>query len=187
MILEVELKFRLADGKAVEEQLRARGAVEQSLVTHSDRYFNHPSRNFRETDEAFRIRSVGATNFLTYKGAVIGSVAKTRHEIEVGIDDGQDAAAKIDEMVRLLGFRFVREVRKTRRNLSLAWQGHQFELAVDDVPPLGTFLEIELIAESGQREQAEKAVWELAHSLGLSVSEKRSYLDLLLESDGGVR
>lgn len=187
MSLEVELKFRLNDTGMVEEQLRQRGAVEQSAVTHSDRYFNHPSRDFRQTDEAFRIRSVGSDNFLTYKGAVIGSTAKTRHEIEIGVADGPTAASKLDEMVRLLGFRFVREVRKSRRTLSLEWQGHHFELAIDDVSPLGRFLEIELIAESDQREQAEAAVWALAHSLGLTVSEKRSYLDLLLESDGSLR
>ena len=187
MNLDVELKFRLADVRTLEEQLRRLGTVELSSVTHSDRYFNHPSRDFRSTDEAFRIRSVGTSNFVTYKGAVMGSVAKTRHEIEVGMADGPDAAAKIDEMVRLLGFRFVREVKKTRRNLSLDWDDHHYELAIDDVPPLGTFLEIELIAEAGHREQAEAAVWKLAHHLGLSVQERRSYLDLLLESDGSLR
>ena len=187
MNLEVELKFRLPDAQTIEAQLRTRGAVEQSSVSHSDRYFNHPSRDFRTTDEAFRIRSVGTSNYLTYKGAVIGNRAKTRHEIEVGIDDGTDAATKIDEMARLLGFRFVREVRKHRRNLSLEWDGHHFELAIDEVPPLGTFLEIELIADSDQREQAEAAVWKLAQSLGLSVPERRSYLDLLLETDGSLR
>lgn len=117
------------------------------------------------------------------QGGSPGTVAKTRHEIEVGIADGANAAGQFDQIVRLLGFRFVREVRKQRRAISLKWNGRVFELSLDEVPGLGRFLEIELIAESDSRHEAEVAVWELARSLGLSVAESRSYLDLLVESD----
>ena len=181
---EVELKFRLAATQQVEACLREWGAVERTIVSHVDRYFNHPARDFRVTDEAFRIRSVGDGNCVTYKGAVLGNVAKTRHEIEIAIADGPDAARQFFEMVNLLGFRFVREVGKTRRSFALRWSGSEFELAIDEVPGLGGFLEIELLAEADRRDAAEAAVWELARALGLSVAEPRSYLDLLLESDG---
>jgi adenylate cyclase class 2 len=180
MQYEVELKFRLDDIEAVESTLRRLGAIERSKDSHTDRYFNHPSRDFRSTDEAFRIRSVGDANRLTYKGAVLGTVAKTRHEIEVGFEPGTESAERLFEMVEMLGFRFVLEVRKSRRSMTLDRNGRHFELAFDEVPPLGRFLEIELIAEDDAREAAETAVWDLAHSLGLTVAEPRSYLDLLL-------
>lgn len=163
-----------------------RGALERDVVSHVDRYFNHPARNFRSTDEAFRIRSVGHENFVTYKGAVVGSVAKSRHEIEVGLAPGAESAAQFFEMVTILGFRFVLEVRKSRRSFALAWNQTLFELAVDDVPGLGRFLEIEILAAADQREIAEAEVWHLARSLGLGDAEPRSYLDLLLESDGAT-
>ena len=180
MQFEVELKFRLDHFQPVETALRQLGAIEQSVDSHVDQYFNHPSRDFRETDEAFRIRSVGDANRLTYKGAVVGAVAKTRHEIEVGFDPGSESAERLFDLVKMLGFRFVLEVRKTRRSMSLNRNGRHFELALDEVPPLGRFLEIELLAENEGREEAEAAVWELACELGLSVAESRSYLDLLL-------
>lgn len=183
---EVELKFQLDNSELVEASLRKLGAMELPVVTHVDRYFNHPSRNFRETDEAFRIRSVGESNYVTYKGAVIGTVAKTRHEIEIGFANGEGSAKRFVEMVTLLGFRFVRDVRKTRRSMSLDWNGHHFDLALDEVSPLGRFLEIELCVEDNQREASESAVWSLARALGLSDPERRSYLDLLLESDGTI-
>ncbi len=183
MTYEVELKFRLDQFPIIESELRKLGAVEQSVVIHVDRYFNHPSRDFRSTDEAFRIRSVNGTNCVTYKGAVIGNVAKTRHEIEVEFANGEQAAANFFEMIGLLGFRFVREVRKTRRSFTLNWNCGDFELALDEVPELGCFVEIEQIAERANRETAEAAVWQLARSLGLSNAESRSYLDLLLEYD----
>ncbi|WP_010584566.1 class IV adenylate cyclase [Schlesneria paludicola] len=186
MKYEVELKFRLERAQDVEAAVLALGACEHAPVSHCDRYFNHPSRDFRTTDEAFRIRSVDGSNAVTYKGPKIGTVAKTRHEIEVGFDHGPDSLQKLDEIVRMLGFRFVREVRKSRRTFTLDVSGRDFELALDDVPGLGPFLEIELIAEADGRDAAEKAVWELAGKLGLSVPETRSYLDLLIESDGLV-
>jgi adenylate cyclase class 2 len=184
MSYEVELKFRLENVLRVEEFLCRLGCVENSVMPHIDRYFNHPCRDFRTTDEAFRVRSVGEANCLTYKGAVIGRVAKTRREIEIPFIDGSDNADKLREMVELMGFRFVREVRKTRRSMTLDWSGRRYELALDEVPPLGCFLEIEVFADDDQRENAEKAVWNLAHELGLTVAEPRSYLHLLLESDG---
>ena len=187
MKYEVELKFRLETFEVVEPALRQMGAIESSVVSHVDRYFNHPSRDFRSTDEAFRIRSVGDHNCVTYKGAVIGEVAKTRHEIEVGFADGSQSAEQMLEIVRLLGFRFVREVRKTRRSFRLKWHGRDYELAFDQLPELGCFLEIELIADCDDRNAAESAVWELARSLGFSDAEQRSYLDLLLECDDNGR
>lgn len=186
MNYEVELKFRLADVVSTEARLKEMGAVESSTVSQIDRYFNHPSRDFHVTDEAFRIRSVGDANCVTYKGAVTGTVAKTRHEVEVDFAAGADAAKKLVDVLQLLGFRFVREVRKVRRPL-IVTRGHDcYHLAIDTVVPLGQFLEIELLADASERERAEAAVWELAGLLGLTVAEPRSYLDMLLESDDSV-
>ncbi len=185
-LYEVELKFRIETSRPIEVELQQSGAVEVDVVSHVDRYFNHPSRDFRSTDEAFRIRSIGEVNCVTYKGAVQGTVAKTRHEIEVEFAEGAVEAQKLFEMVQLLGFRFVREVRKTRRSYTLSKNRFDFVLAVDDVPGLGRFLEIEVLAKNDRREAAEAAVWKLAHSLNLTAAESRSYLDLLLESDGSL-
>ncbi len=186
-LYEVELKFRIEPSRAIEDELQQSGAVDVVVVSHVDRYFNHPSRDFRLTDEAFRIRSIGEGNCVTYKGPVQGIVAKTRREIEVEFANGEEAAHQIFLMVQLLGFRFVREVRKTRRSYTLSKNQFDYVLAVDDVPRLGRFLEIEVLAENDRREAAEAAVWELAHFLNLTVAEPRSYLDMLLESDGSLK
>lgn len=183
MKYEVELKFRLNDLLSMESRLRELKSIERGTVVQVDRYFNHPSRDFRTTDEAFRIRSINDRNRVTYKGAVIGSVAKTRHEIEVSFADGAEAAQKLIEIVDMLGFHFVREVRKTRRSYSLAWCGRDYDIALDDVPPVGQFLEIELTSDGQERERTEAAVWNLATQLGLSEAESRTYLQMLLESD----
>ena len=180
MQYEVELKFPLPDSRNVLARLASLGAVVASPVEQVDRYFNHPARDFGETDEAFRIRSVGATNCVTYKGPRVDSATKTRREIEVSFADGPDAASQMAEVWQSLGFRFVREVRKTRTPLTLDWHQCVYELAFDDVPPLGMFLEIELLADEVGRDAARDAILALAGELGLTNSERRSYLELLL-------
>ena len=181
---EVELKFPLASPSEMLSRLVSLGAVAASPVEQIDRYFNHPARDFGDTDEAFRIRSVGEANCVTYKGPRVDSATKTRREIEVSFADGPEAASQMAEVWQSLGFRFVREVRKTRMPLTLDWQQRVYDLALDDVPPLGTFLEIELLANEAGRDAARDAILALARELSLSNSERRSYLELLLAATG---
>jgi adenylate cyclase class 2 len=180
MHYEVELKFPLADPGDVLARLADLGAVAAPPVEQVDRYFNHPARDFGVTDEAFRIRSVGETNCVTYKGPRLDASTKTRREIEVPFANGPDAAGQMAAICLSLGFRFVRDVRKTRTPLSLDWHQRVYEVAFDEVPPLGTFLEIELLADDAGREAAREAILALARELGLTNPERRSYLELLL-------
>ena len=177
---EVELKFPLANPSDVLAGLTGLGVVTASPIEQVDRYFNHPARDFGVTDEAFRIRSVGNANCVTYKGPIIDATTKTRREIEVSFADGPDAASQMAEVWQSLGFHFVREVRKTRTPLTLDWQQRTYDLALDEVPPLGTFLEIELLANENGKDAARDAILALARELNLTNSERRSYLELLL-------
>ena len=180
MQYEVELKFPLANPSDVLTRLARLGVVAALPIEQIDRYFNHPARDFGETDEAFRIRSVGEANCVTYKGPRVDSATKTRREIEVSFANGPESASQMAEVWQSLGFRFVREVRKTRTPLTLDWQQRTYELALDEVPPLGTFLEIELLTDEAGRDSARDAILALAGELNLSNSERRSYLELLL-------
>ena len=76
------------------------------------------------------------------------------------------------------------DVRKTRRLLTLSWKGWKFEAALDDVERLGTFLELETTADEARLDAAREALASLSAKLGLSVTERRSYLELLLDNGG---
>lgn len=190
MHFEVEQKFPVDDAAALERRLRELGAKDAGaagagIVEQVDRYFNHPARDFARTDEALRLRQVGEANFVTYKGPKLDATTKTRREIELPLPSGAAAAEGFAELLAALGFRSVAEVRKTRRLLEIPWDGCTIEAALDDVAGLGTFLELELSAE-GEAEGAEvrgaKArIASLAAALQLERSERRSYLELLLE------
>ena len=181
MSYEVELKFPLKELKHFVPLLRGLGAEEADTQKHVDRYFNHPSRDFAETDEALRLRSIGERNVVTYKGPKIDPVTKTRHEIEIGYQPGADAVAEYAEMLSLLGFRESLSVKKTRRVFHLDWQDREVEVLLDEVEGLGQYAEIETIALEGDQDAAKECVLSLAKKLGLEESERRSYLRMLIE------
>ena len=49
---EVELKFSVADPRALEQRLGSLAAKWQEPIHQVDRYSNHPCRDFARTDEA---------------------------------------------------------------------------------------------------------------------------------------
>lgn len=56
---EVEQKFHVSDQTAIHAKLREFGASFTEPIEQIDWYFNHPARDFAQTDEAFRLRQVG--------------------------------------------------------------------------------------------------------------------------------
>lgn len=177
-MLEVELKFPLEDAVAFRERLASIDAAEFASVTQFDTYYNHPSRDFAVTDEALRVREVGDDAVVTYKGPKQGTAAKTRYELELPLADG--TADGWAEILTRLGFQAVATVTKRRTCFQLDRNGRAFEITIDQVEGLGTFAEVETLAEEASRDAAEQAVQALAAELQLGDAEPRSYLEMLL-------
>jgi len=176
--IEVELKFRLSDRAEIERKLAALGASAGSVQTQADEYFQHPCRDFAATDEALRIRASDSAVLISYKGPVLAGPAKARREIELGWADRVNVE-QVQELLDCLGFQPVLTVRKIRRPYELEWRGQRFQVSVDDVPPLGTFVELEILAEEAEVSQARRAVGELAEQLQLESVVEQTYLELL--------
>ncbi|MDY0167717.1 MAG: class IV adenylate cyclase [Thermoguttaceae bacterium] len=180
MKYEVEQKFPVEGFGAVRTRLEALHARFSAGHEETDVYFNHPQRDFRETDEALRIRRRGQSNRVTYKGPKIDSTTKTRRELELDLPEGEETAAGWVELLETLGFRQVGRVHKRRRKFRVDWQDRTIEGTLDEIDGLGEFVELELVVEEGEIDDARKAIGGLAAELGLSTSERRSYLQLLL-------
>lgn len=180
MQYEVELKFPLEDPTEILSKLDEIGAECGSTVNQRDTYYAHPQRDFAETDEALRIRCVGDQNRITYKGPIVDSQTKTRHEIELSFSDGPETADQLGQLLEAISFRRVRSVNKQRTFFSLEWNNRPIEFALDEVDELGLFLEIETIAEESDRDDARDCILDLAARLNLEHAERRSYLCLLL-------
>jgi adenylate cyclase class 2 len=182
MKYEVEQKFRVDEHESIAQQLEQWGAAFGGVDEQIDRYFAHPQRDFAASDEALRIRRVGFDCCITYKGPKIDSTTKTRREIELPLPAGRDTVEQFTELLEALGFRRVAEVCKRRRKAMIARHGARVEVALDNVAGVGKFVELELPAQPDELETAKRQVVQLAAELGLSQSERRSYLELLLES-----
>ena len=183
MSYEVELKFPVDDTQEIVARLIAMGATPGETVQQSDTYFNHPSRDFGETDEAFRIRTVNGRHRVTYKGPLVDSETKTRKEVELPFGEQAEDGERLTEILTALGFWSVRTVTKTRTLYALDWEGRAFEACVDDVLDLGTFVELETSADDDTLDTARDSIQRFAAALGLENSERRSYLVLLMEQD----
>lgn len=182
MSIEVEQKFRVAGFQQLERLLKERAVPISTAEQQVDCYFAHPARDFAATDEALRIRRVGQQNFITYKGPKLDATTKTRREIELPLAQGLASAADFAELLQALGFRPVAEVRKQRRHAELTGEGHAVVLALDEVEGVGAFVELEVVVEADQVDAARQRLAEWAERLGLKDNERRSYLELLLDS-----
>jgi adenylate cyclase class 2 len=179
-MLEVEMKFANADFARLERQLTEGGAHEVTTRNDADHYFNAPDRDFARTDEALRMRRIGSLNFVTYKGPKRDTYTKTRTEIEVPIAEGDQAAVDFARLLQHLGYRPVAVVRKVRHVFHWNRDGFAMEVCLDEVEGLGRFAELEIQAPEEQLEAARTVLLQTAASLGLTQSERRSYLELLL-------
>src|SRR5512135_2367010 len=105
MSFEVEVKYRLVDHDHLVQRLAQMGAVAGEVVDQEDIYLSHPSRDFAQTNEAFRIRRLGAENRITYKGPRHSGPTKTREEIEIPFAEGDEQARRLLRLLENLGFR----------------------------------------------------------------------------------
>jgi adenylate cyclase class 2 len=183
-VLEIEMKFPVADFDRVERLLRDWKARPEGEHVESDHYYNAPDRDFARTDEALRLRRIGSENQLTYKGPKHPGPTKTRTEIELPIAPGDDAAKTCLRLLEHLAYRPSAVVRKTRRTYGLDRSGFAIQACLDDVEEVGRFVEIEIVAPPEQRDIAQQLLLALAAEMQLGQSERRSYLQMLLEKRG---
>jgi adenylate cyclase class 2 len=179
-MLEIEQKFAGADFADLEQRLSRLGAKPGGVEDEADQYLNAPDRDFATTGEAFRLRRVGTDARLTYKGPKRPGDVKARAEIEVPLAPGDGPADGCLALLKHLGYRPVAVVRKRRRLYHLERGGFAVTVCLDEVEGLGRFAEVEVLAPEDQLDAARAAVSELAHALGLTRVERRSYLSLLL-------
>lgn len=181
MPFEVEQKFRLFDTNEFLKRTKLLDIEFLPAIVQIDSYFAHPSRDFGVTDEALRIRRVGESNIVTYKGPKIDATTKSRREIELPIADGDASYDTGRELFFALGFERFIEVRKSRRRAGLSYGEFQVEIAWDSVERLGQFIEVETVVEESRIDDAREAVASLAQELSLNQSIRESYAELLLQ------
>lgn len=179
-MLEIEMKFAVADFQPVIFHLEYWHADRGDGETEEDVYYAPPDRDFAKTDEAFRLRKVGPVNLATYKGPKEAGPTKTRIEIEVPLALGQEAADKFHQFALCLRYRVVATVRKHRQFYRFSRDGFSLQACLDDVEDVGRFVELEIVTTPEQKTKAQDLLQQVAADLKLQNPERRSYLELLL-------
>ena len=172
-MLEVELKVQVPSLDPIRAQLLSLGAEARGRVHEHDIYYNAPHRDFGSTDEALRVRYTGDNAVLTYKGAKVPAFGlKAREELNTALEHGE----VFETVLQRLGFARAAEVDKWREN----FRYNGAAISLDEVDELGTFVEIELIAEEDDTGAASR-IGTIAKEMGVTGEPiLASYLELLL-------
>ena len=179
---EIELKARVKDKAAVEKKLNSFAAFKHA-VTRDDTYFKSPSVKakkirIRQETEDGKVRW-----FLTYKKkenkkSSDGTLTEVNEELETEIEDPKPIATYFLDSV------FTVDLTKHKEILGWTFEGANLELC--NVPPLGWFLEIEILTEKNDDDAvqaAQKKLKELLLKAGLTADdiEEKYYSQLLKE------
>lgn len=168
---EIKIKIDCSGIDEIIESLEASGGRIIKKQREVDIYYQHPCRDFLETDEAVRVRIAdGKPESITYKGPRIkGSGGlKKRREVIVNVDDGDP-----NNLLESLGFKPAVIVEKER--IYIEYLDHL--VTVDKVESLGCFIEVE-------GDQPEK-ILQAFENLGLKVEPiKETYAELMISRGG---
>jgi adenylate cyclase class 2 len=133
--VEVEIKFKIQDLKALTRKLRAAGFRVVTKRTHEmNTLYDLPGQPFRQRGEVFRLRKYGDLWTVTFKAKGKAGRHKFRKEIETHVEDGQCFA----EILEAVGFAPSFRYEKFRTE----WTDGKGHVVVDETP-VGYFGEIE--------------------------------------------
>ena len=132
---EIEIKFRVADLRALGRKLRAAGFRLVTPGTHEmNTLYDLPGEVLRARKQLLRLRKYGSTWTLTHKSGGMKGRHSSRIELETVVADGK----KMDAILRGLGYAPTFRYEKFRAE----WTDDKGKVVVDETP-IGNFCEIE--------------------------------------------
>jgi adenylate cyclase class 2 len=135
MVREIEIKFRVADLRALTHKLRAAGFRIVTPRTHEmNTLYDLPGGELRARKQLLRLRKYGSVWTLTHKSGAKRARHSSRVELETIVADGK----KTDAILRGLGYAPSFRYEKFRAE----WTDGKGQVVVDETP-IGNFCEIE--------------------------------------------
>ncbi|HYG83609.1 MAG TPA: class IV adenylate cyclase [Verrucomicrobiae bacterium] len=174
-MIEIERKFRISpEQKAAIEKYFKNNGSDLVPVHQIDQVFLqgiNSFKDFKSGKPVARLRTVDNKTQLTYKRAINDAGDTLEHEL------GVESADTMQKILEEMGYQQVTLVDKTRIEMK---QG-RLTLVLDEVARLGSFLEIELLAEQADTGGAEEQILQSAAQFGLTAAniEPKKYDQLL--------
>jgi adenylate cyclase class 2 len=132
---EIEIKFRVADARALARRLRAARFRLVTPRTHEmNALYDLPGQPLRKRGDLLRLRNYGKQWVLTHKSKGAAGRHKVRVELETKVGDGP----RMDAILRALNFEPTFRYEKFRAE----WADGKGHVVIDETP-IGVFGEIE--------------------------------------------
>ncbi len=167
---EIEVKARLRDAGAVEKKLRELGCELSDPKTQDDRAFvddNYgPFDEFQPGKNILRIRKMKDKAVFTLKQPELNEQDAIEYETEVSHPE------ELAEALKLMGYKEMAQVHKVRRSARY----NNWEVNLDEVDGVGTFIEVECIATSDDSAKVvQEELLTFLEALGVSREDKETH------------
>ena len=182
-MIEIEVKLKITDLAVLEKKLLEQGYKLIETLRETDTYFDGGINGIKKSGQALRVRRTfncvtgKEQSAITFKGEKIDTVSMARLELETAVENGEVT----ERILCALGFYPVQpivvKIRKILRNGDIC-------ACLDDVQELGTFLELEIMAESEEaRPAALERIAGILNNIGYTMDDttRMSYLSQLQE------
>jgi predicted adenylyl cyclase CyaB len=170
---EIEVKAKVHDQKNLMKQLENLGCVFSESIHQKDTIYIPTGETIPVPSgvNVLRIREQTGKFILTLKQPLTNQLDNIEKELE--FSDPQ----VMNEIILLLGFEVSSSVEKTRRTSKYK----DFEICVDEVVDLGTYIEVEKFGEDA--EVIQKELFEFLETLGIQ-KEDQEFMgyDILLKN-----
>ncbi len=163
---EIEVKAKVASLNEVEEKLKVLGcifsdATFQNDVTFVDENYGDYAK-FQPRKNILRIRTSEGKYLFTIKQPQNNEMDAIEHETE--ISDPQE----FKEALNLMGYKKVVEIRKTRKKAKY----RDYEICLDEVEELGSFVEVEKITDEENSEAIQQELFDFLVSIEVDPKDR---------------
>jgi adenylate cyclase, class 2 len=161
---EIEVKAKLRDKIKTFEALKALGCVFSEPISQLDRIYMLPEHIGLDTHQGnvLRIREQNEKVLFTLKRNITNELDCIEKEVIVS-----DSAVLAD-IIDLLGYKEYVQVQKIRQKSKY----HDYEICVDDVKDLGSFIEVEKFVEEDADTEEQDKLFEFLETLGVSREDR---------------
>ena len=158
---EIEMKAKIKNGTEMIKKLEDLGCVFNNPILQNDTVFSNPSISFVEFlpdgQNLLRIREQNDEIIFTLKRPQANELDAIEREVRV------DKRKELEDIIKFMGYEKAIVVRKTRRTARF----RDYEICVDEVEELGSFIELERISDENA-EKVQSEMIEFLHSLGIA-------------------
>lgn len=159
---EIEVKARISDKESLIQELKNHGChfsdpIHQIDTVYVPKGVSIPVPN---GTNVLRIREQDGKYILTLKQPITNQLDCIEKETEV------TNAPQMHEIIELLGFEKVSRVEKTRQKSNY----RDYEICIDEVTDLGTFIEVETFGSDG--EEIQTKLFEFLKTLGVKKDDQ---------------